>query len=757
MSLAPNEQEMYTREDLRQLRLDGLPLLMPVLYTGAVGITFLPVGQSGTEAIWFGIALALLTVASYFAQQHSQRAAGILLVTGLGMAWAMALIQFPGEIVAGLAVLVVGVVSALFGSRAAIVAGIATSGIALFIGSDLSSTARFVAITSGGLGAFLFWLTSRPVAQPLEWAWSSYVDARGARDQLRQHQGELNAALKSLDLAYRRLEHLNNELARARHIADEARRLKSQFAANISHELRTPLNLIVGFSEMMVAMPRSYGVRGLPAVFRADVDAICRNAQHLSGLIDDVLDLSQIEAGRMGLLRERGSVDSVVEEAVRTVVTRLDNLGLTLTIEVPENLGIVSFDRVRIRQILINLINNAAKFTDRGGISVRAHRSVNEVIIAVSDTGVGIPADELEHVFDEFHQSRDTISRRVGGSGLGLTISRQLVELHGGSMWAQSEVGIGSTFAFSLPLSEQVVSGTMPGDWVIWDHVMRGQSPSTPALALVAPDKKIARTFQRYLDGYDVVQTETLDAARELATESPVRGIVVVSDTMEESWRVLSDVESTPKGDEASIPVAVCTVAAWESRATALGVAHYFSKPIHRAQLADVLNRLGRGVQTILIVDDDPDMVRLLARTVRSIARRYQVWQASGGAEALVVMRERRPDAVLLDLLMPDTDGYDVLKAMREDEQLSDVPVVVISARGTTADQPAVGMLSITRSGGLTSAEMMVTLKSCFDALMIPAHVETARRSNPREKPALAGVPPHRENGQVLPLEAPSR
>ena len=324
-------------------------------------------------------------------------------------------------------------------------------------------------------------------------------------------------------------------------------------------------------------------------------------------------------------------------------------------------------------------------------------------------------------------------------------------------MWAESEVGVGSTFAFSLPLSDQVVAGTMPGDWVIWDQVVRGQAPSTPALALVSTDKHVGRTFQRHLDGYHVITVDSISEARDLAIENPVRGIVVVSETAEDSRRVLSDIEASPVEGNSALPVAVCTVAAWKSRASALGVAHYLSKPIHREQLADVLDRLGRGTRTILIVDDDPDMVRLLARTVRSIARRYQVWQASGGAEALVVMRERRPDAVLLDLLMPDIDGYMVLMAMREDDLLKDVPVVVVSARGATAEQPSTGMLSLAQPGGLTLLAMMTCLKSCFDALMAPNPGASARISTPSAKRVLEVVPPRPENGLARPLEAPSK
>ncbi|HEY3110054.1 MAG TPA: histidine kinase dimerization/phospho-acceptor domain-containing protein, partial [Chloroflexota bacterium] len=411
------ERGVYTRADLRLLRLEGLDWLLPTIYAGAVGLTFLPLGPAG-DGVWLGIGLALLAALCYAVGRRSRQLAGALLLLGLALGWAAALALYPGEVVAGLGPLLVGATGALFGARAALLAAALASGLLWSSPAELGAGARLAGAATAWLAAYLSWLTARPAAQPLEWAWSSYVDALRARDELRRHQGELSAALKSLDLAYRRLEHLNDELARARRVADEARRLKSEFAASISHELRTPLNLIVGFSELMVASPRAYGLGGLPPALRADVDAIYRNARHLGGLIDDVLDLSQIEAGRMGLSRAPVGLAEVVDEAARAVAARIAALGLALDLAVQPDLPPVSIDRVRIRQILINLLNNAARFTDRGGIAIGAERRGNEVVVCVRDSGVGIPPDELGQVFDEFHQAQGTIERRVGGSGL---------------------------------------------------------------------------------------------------------------------------------------------------------------------------------------------------------------------------------------------------------------------------------------------------------------------------------------------------
>src|SRR5579884_861693 len=352
------EADPYRLDDLRQLRADGLFYLVGIQYLCGIVLIVVALPFQVGQSAWFGL--------------------------GAIMLWLL-----PADAVAGLAVLVVGVASALFGPRAAFLTAIAISATLLRANADrlLSLEAMLSSALVVCVGAALFWLTARPITTFLGWAWSSYVDARETRDRLRQRQGELNRALKSLEIAYSRLEHLNDELNRARHVAEEAQRFKSQFAASISHELRTPLNLIIGFSEMMVAMPHTYGTTPLPAAYQADIAAIYQNARHLAGLIDDVLDLAQIEAGRMGLAREWTNLGDVAEEAARAIARRLEGLGLRLDLSIAPELPPVFVDRTRIRQILINLLNNAARFTDRGGISITIERQGNDVVVSVADSG----------------------------------------------------------------------------------------------------------------------------------------------------------------------------------------------------------------------------------------------------------------------------------------------------------------------------------------------------------------------------------
>ncbi|MGH2458986.1 MAG: sensor histidine kinase [Chloroflexota bacterium] len=317
------------------------------------------------------------------------------------------------------------------------------------------------------------WLAAQPTRVALRWSWLEYRRADREADQARRRQAELTRVVKSLNVAQDRLEMMNRELERARRAADEARRLKADFAATVSHELRTPLNLIIGFSELLAA-----GTEGSPSppdlsAIQRDVDPIYRNARYLSSLIDDILDLAQIDAARMGLIRESVDLATLIRDAAATVEPFFRRKNLDLFLDVPEGLPNVVADRDRLRQVLVNLLSNAARFTDHGGVRMTASADERHVTIGVSDTGLGIPAVELPHVFEEFRQGTGASGRPLGHSGLGLSISKRIVEMHSGTMWVESEVEQGTTFFFTLPRQESVVSGTLRKEWDTWARIRR--------------------------------------------------------------------------------------------------------------------------------------------------------------------------------------------------------------------------------------------------------------------------------------------
>jgi CheY-like chemotaxis protein len=398
----------------------------------------------------------------------------------------------------------------------------------------------------------------------------------------------------------------------------------------------------------------------------------------------------------------------VVEEAASAIRTMFEDKGLSLEIRLPPNLPDLNADRTRLRQILINLLNNAARHTSHGGASVGGAADEHEVVIWVTDTGAGIPADDLPHVFDEFYQVAGPRWRRA--TGLGLTISKRFVELHGGSMWVESRAGDGSTFYFSLPLAASVVAVPSRDDWQTWVlNPDNGQLRGT--VAVLDEDPEVVQLFQRYLDRYRVVGAPSLAKARQLAGTRPLHALVVANGVTTESCR---------DGVLATIPVVSCPLRSGRTISRSLGVVQYLSKPISRQQVRDVLLGLGRGIRDVLVVDDDPEMVRLLARMVQSGHRarnRYSVRTTTDSREAIEAMRERRPDLVFLDLLMPGLDGYAVLDEMRLDERLRDVPVVLVTAKGIDESMVA-SELRISRAGGLPVGEVIGCLQASLGVLI---------------------------------------
>jgi len=564
--------------------------------------------------------------------------------------------------------------------------------------------------------AFVTWLGLRPLQRSLDWATSSYADARARAAEAERHRGALGRVVKSLNETHERLERLTVELDRARQLAENARALKARFAAYISHELRTPLNLIIGFSEMLLMAPDSYGGEILPPAYRGDVNSIYQSARHLSTLINDVLDLSQIDAHRMALEREDLALAEIAREAVSTVEAAFAEKGLTIALDVPGDLPPLYVDRTRIRQVLINLLGNALRYTDRGGVTVRAALQSGEVVVSVADTGSGIPADELPRLFEDFRQAEQPEDQRQGGSGLGLAIARRFVALHGGWMRADSGPDPGTTVAFGLPVDRGV--GPLDGT-AGWETLERpvALASALPRIGVLSDDPWLTRLAQRYLDGYRVVPIKDSGSHPIGRAQRPeVSALLVATPSDAEGWSQLEHAIAT--GDR--LPVICCSLRGGREAIGRLGVQDYLDKPITRERLAEVLARWrpGRTSRTVLVVDDNHEVVRLLSRMIHLISRRFRVSRAYGGSEALEMMRQSPPDLLLLDLLMPEVNGYDVLEAMRQDADLKDVPVVIISAKGMEDDAVVAGMFGLARSDGFHAGEFMRCLQSTLDSLL---------------------------------------
>ncbi len=559
-------------------------------------------------------------------------------------------------------------------------------------------------------------LAYRPVYNLTEWSWEHFRLAQRLLEDARDRQVELKQALADLAEANVQLTRLNRLAQGLRLAAEEARRTKEQFVANVSHELRTPLNMIIGFSEMIVQAPRSYG-DALPPALLADLEIILRNSQHLSSLIDDVLDLSQIEAGHMSLTKERVALAEIVEAATTAVRPLFETRGLYLEAQVAADLPPVFCDRTRIREVLLNLLSNAGRFTEHGGVHLRAWREGDRVTVSVADTGPGIGAEESTHLFQPFHQLDPSIRRRHGGSGLGLSISRGFVELHGGRMWFESRKGQGTTFFFQVPIDPLPPDAPGISRWFnpYAQHEERARRPQAPIptvrprFVVLEKGGSLQRLLARYLDNIEVVAVaEPEEAWRELA-RVPSQALLINEASVDQALQHLLHDSGLPYGT----PALLCSIPSTAEAAGALGASDYLIKPVSPQALLEVLDRLQLKGRTVLVVDDEPDALHLFRRLLRAAGRGYRVLSAGDGRQALAILHQEPVHALLVDLSMPEMDGFQLLAAKNEDPALRSIPAAVISARDPAGQPILASALAVTRGGGLSLAQLL----ACIEAL----------------------------------------
>jgi len=581
------------------------------------------------------------------------------------------------------------------------------------------------------LTALTSWLGSQRLFTALAWALSMAREARKHAEEARKRRAEVRRVLKSLDEAYTRLERVNEALMLAQESAERAYRFKSEFVASVSHELRTPLNLITGFSEMIVTAPESYGGVPLPREYRGDVMAIYRSARHLSDLIDDVLDLSRIEAGRMPLIKEETELCQVVEEAVEMVRGLAEARGLKLELDMPDSLPPLPLDRTRIRQVLLNLLTNATRFADTGGIKVQARMEQGEVRVTVEDSGRGISPERIARAFEAFSQLDDNQARE--GSGLGLAVSKRFVEMHGGRMWIESELGRGTAVHFTLPLPApgvQVQHARVVS--TAWPRV----SDTCPLVLVLHDDERVLSLLNRYVQGYRFqLATSVKQAGVAIRELYPVA--VIVDDDWARCHSGLERALCLPP----EIPLIICPLPSMHRLGLYLGASDYLPKPVTREELEAALARLSTPPGTVLVVDDNPHVVRLLARMLKVINPSLRVLEAFGGKEGLEILRSERPDVMLLDLVMPEMNGYELLEAMKGDGAEVKTETIIVSVRSIEQESaPLVGEVRLTRARGLSLTEIVETLRALLSILTKAAVVAPSSETVPPEAQPVAQV-----------------
>ncbi|MCB0208578.1 MAG: response regulator [Anaerolineae bacterium] len=548
-----------------------------------------------------------------------------------------------------------------------------------------------------------------PVQQLAQWSWNYFQQAQTLLEEARTRKVELQQALDDLSHANQQLTRMNELTRGLRRVAEEARRVKEEFVANVSHELRTPLNMIIGYSEVILQSPEIYGP-SLPQALLADLTVVFKNAEHLSDLIDDVLDLTEIETEQMALTKAEAPLHKIVEAATVAVRPLFESKGLYLKTEVSKDLPPLFCDRTRIREVLLNLLSNAGRFTEQGGVQIRAVQKEQDLVVTVTDTGPGIAEEDKDKLFQPFQQLSSSVRQQYGGSGLGLNISKRFIELHGGDIWVDSTPGVGTTFSFRLPIALPMPSQSELTRWVQpnWEYRQRTR-PSTvpkgvaqPRFVVIDYSNTLPRILTRYLDDAEIVSVSGLAQASQELMFDPSTALIINAPSVDETLQRLKHTE-LPNG----IPVIICSLPDPAEVNKSLGAFDYLMKPVSRDLLLATLDRLKQPLKTLLIVDDQPEMFRLYRRMVTSPERGYQLFHAKNGREALQVLRHEKPDAILLDLVMAEMDGFEFLKARNGDPELQNIPVIVISANDPASQPLASHVFAVTKRGGLSTGELL--------------------------------------------------
>jgi len=687
--------------------------------------------------LWLPVAVLLLTGGIALLLRWTPPVARTLLI--ITMAALTVLIVNPGGIAVaapllGLTVLLAGLVISM---RVSLLTALLLT-LVLYARSPLlpalgvaERTATLIAIWGA---AGLQWLVLHHLSWTVHWAWSGYHENRAALERARDLQVQLFETMEDLSGANAQLTRLNQLANNLRQVAEDERQAKQQFVANVSHELRTPLNMIIGFCEMITQSPRMYG-EDVPPKLLADLTVVLRNGQHLSELINDVLDLSQVDAGMMALSKERCSLRDIVNSAVLAVQPLFRSKQLSLEVEMPSDLPMLYCDRTRIREVVLNVLSNAGRYTEEGGCRISVRRQGGDLAISVSDTGPGIAPEAQKRIFRPFEQIDGTLRRRYGGTGLGLSISKSFVELHGGRMSLASAPGRGTSFHIVLPI--ETPTAVDPGA-LRWFNPHRPYEERTrptrfrpeavrARLVVVEQGEAMGRLLDRYVDQVEVVTARSLAEAREEVMQNPALAILINDLDVGSALKNLGSDAPLPPG----IPIMVCGIPATEDAASLPGVSAYLLKPVSRARMLQALDALPGPIESLLLIDDEPDALHLFRRMLSSAERGYRVMRASSGVRGLQILANQHPDVVLLDLAMPDMDGYGFLQAKNEDPALRDIPVILVSARDPLGHPLVSNALAVTSDRGLSVRRLLAAIGALTEVLSPTAAREPGQIAAP--------------------------
>ena len=537
--------------------------------------------------------------------------------------------------------------------------------------------------------------------------------ARPMVRRIEEGQKQLGILLDAADAA-------NTELATVKEAAVSANQAKSAFLANMSHELRTPMNAILGYSEMLMEEAEDDGQED----FIPDLQKINQAGNHLLSLINDVLDLSKIESGKMEAFAENFPVNTLIDQVADTAQALMAKNNNHFKVERGDNLGEAWQDVTKLQQTLLNLLSNAAKFTHDGIITLKVELESGGpedwLILTVRDTGIGIRADKLDHVFEEFSQADGSTTRDYGGTGLGLAISQRFCRMLGGDLTVISQIGEGSTFSIRVPavLPETLVVQDDSMQPTVTDKNETGDRHTVEqgdTVLVIDDDIEACEIIERYLskDGFNIVTATSGEEGLRLAHKlQPVAITLDVVMPDMDGWSVLRALKVDPVLH--TIPVVMLTMIDDQTKAYSLGATDYITKPVDRARLRSTLTRYHtQGARSLaLLVEDDQATREVMLRTLERAS--WRVKEAGNGREGLQQLAQETPQVILLDLMMPVMDGFDFLLEMRANAAWQDIPVIVLTAKDLTEEDRRVlsGRVEQIVEKGASSNESVLNLVS---------------------------------------------